>query len=38
MHLKSGTIEIMLNDKADGVIKEFLNCYKIDVKIIWKNI
>ena len=39
MHSKRDNIEIMINDKADGVIKELFTSLKIDIKIIsnwWK--
>ena len=39
MHSKSDNIEIMINDKADEVIKEPSNSYQKDIKIIrseWK--
>ena len=34
MHSKSGNMEIMINDKADKVIEEFLIHLKIDIRII----
>ena len=38
MHSKSDTIEIMINDKADEVIKElFDSLKKIDIKINWNR-
>ena len=37
MHLKSDNIEIMINDKADEVIKESFQSIKKNIKIIRKN-
>ena len=37
MHSKSNNIEIMIIDKADEVIENFLNHSKIDIKIIWNR-
>ena len=37
MHSKSDNIEIMINDKADEVIKEPSNSYQKDIKIIWSE-
>ena len=37
MHSQSNNIEIMINDKADQVIKNFLNHLKIDIKITWNE-
>ena len=37
MHSKSDSIEIMINDKADEVIKNFLIHIKTDIKIIWNQ-
>ena len=37
MHLKSDNIEIMINDKADEVIKESFKSIKKNIKIIRKN-
>ena len=34
MHSKGGNIEIMINDEADEVIKDFLIHLKINIKII----
>ena len=34
MHSKSDNIEIMINDKADGIIENVLNHSKIDIKKI----
>ena len=38
MRSKNDNIEIMINDKANEVIKKlFLICLKIDIKIIWNR-
>ena len=37
MHSKSDNIEIMINDEADEVIKNFLINLEIDIKIIWNE-
>ena len=37
MHPQSNNIEIMINDKADQVIKNFLIHLNIDIKIIWNE-
>ena len=34
MHSKSDNIEIMINDKTDEIIENFLNHSKLDIKII----
>ena len=34
MHAKSDNIEIMINDEADDIKKNYLNNSKIDIKII----
>ena len=35
MHSKSDNIEIMINDKANEVIKNLIIYSKLDIKIIW---
>ena len=37
MHSKSDNIEIMINDEADEVKKNFLIHLKVDIKIIWNR-
>ena len=34
MHSKCDNIETMINDEADGVIKELFDSLKINIKII----
>ena len=36
-HSKSGNMEIMINNKSDKLLKNFLNHFIIDIKIIWKT-
>ena len=37
MHSKSNIIEIMINDEAHEVIKNFLIHLKIDIEVIWNG-
>ena len=37
MHSKSDNIEIMINDKTDELIENFLNHFLIDMKLDWKH-
>ena len=37
IHSKSDNIEIMMNDEANKMIKNFLIHLKIDIKIIWNQ-
>ena len=37
MYLKSDNIEIMINDKADEIFKNFLNHFFIDIRLGWKH-
>ena len=37
MHSKSDNVEIMINDEADEVIKDFLIDLKIDIKMIYNR-
>ena len=35
MHSKSDNMEIIISEEVDEIIKNFLICFKIDVKIIY---
>ena len=36
-HSKSGNMEIVISNKSDNLLKNFLNHFIIDIKIIWKT-
>ena len=37
MYSNGDNIKFMITDEANEVMKELLNHFKIDIKLIWKN-